>query len=433
MRNRKQTADYLNGLKVTQIAPGNEGSLSDSDDREFRVLVVDDEPEIVEEISEYLRSKGFDCDTAFDGEQALEHVLRTPDVAVVLTDVRMPGMDGVQLLQRIRDEADQERVLEVIILTGHAGRDEAIAALQAGVTDFLVKPLSLRHLAHTVERAVKSVRSRRMEKRYRESLEAALAEERRLSRLQGEFVSMVSHEFRTPLAIIDGTAQRLIRRKDTVAPDEVLSRSQKIRNAVTRMTDLIDVTLYASRLDAGKIECLFAPCDLAALLARCVERQAEISPTHQISVDVSELPAQIHADQRLLEQVFTNVLSNAVKYAPGNPHIEVQGRSNAARVVISIRDFGVGIPAKELPRLFERYFRASTSAGIPGTGIGLNLVKRLVEMHGGSVDISSSEGNGTTFIVHLPVDARTAAGEGAATRSTSSHRAREPADRQVAT
>ena len=246
------------------------------------------------------------------------------------------------------------------------------------------------------------------DKRQAEHLAQALQKEQELNTLQREFVALVSHEFRTPLTIIDSAAQRLVRSKDKMTAEDLATRTGKIRAAVRRMTGLIEGTLNASRLDAGEIRMEPRPCDLKALVREVCARQAEISKFHDIRVDVDGLPEEIHADAGLLDQVFTNLLSNAVKYAPKDPRIEVKGWTDGRFAALSVRDHGVGIGADDLPRMFERFFRARTSAGITGTGIGLNLVKQLVEMHTGTIEVDSVEGQGSVFTVRLPIDLRAA-------------------------
>ena len=258
------------------------------------------------------------------------------------------------------------------------------------------------------------------DKRQAEHLAQALQKEQELNTLQREFVSLVSHEFRTPLTIIDSAAQRLVRSKDKMTAEDLATRTGKIRAAVRRMTGLIESTLNASRLDAGEIRMEPRPCDLKALVREVCARQAEISKFHDIRVDVDGLPEEIHADAGLLDQVFTNLLSNAVKYAPKDPRIEVKGWTDGRFAALSVRDHGVGIGADDLPRMFERFFRARTSAGITGTGIGLNLVKQLVEMHTGTTEVDSVEGQGSVFTVRLPIDLRAAGdpAQGTAGRAT---------------
>ncbi|GAB4391769.1 MAG: hypothetical protein Tsb0032_04780 [Kiloniellaceae bacterium] len=231
----------------------------------------------------------------------------------------------------------------------------------------------------------------------------ALEKEREYNGLHREFVTMVSHEFRTPVAIIDGAAQRIDRRIGKDTPDQLMERTGKIRNAVTRMIELIDSTLSVSRIEAGTIELELGECDFAALLKDICQRQQEISKHHKISVTVADMPQSIVIDAKRMDQVFTNLLSNAVKYAPDDPKIDVKAGIIGENVVVSVRDSGLGIPKEELPKLFEKFFRASTSTGIPGTGIGLHLVKHLIELHQGSIKVDSIEGQGTTFSVTFPI------------------------------
>jgi PAS domain S-box-containing protein len=238
-------------------------------------------------------------------------------------------------------------------------------------------------------------------------LEEALAREKQLSQRQRQFVSMASHEFRTPLAIIDSTAQRIARKAGQVEGCELKSRTDKIRAAVARMAKLMESTLAAAKSDSGKVTVtLKAGCDLRAVVADCCRRAQEMAPSHRISYDLAGLPASIHGDAAILDQVFTNLLSNAVKYSPRADRILVRGWRQEEDAMVSVQDFGLGIDAEDLPHMFERFFRARTSAGIAGTGIGLNLVKLFIEEHCGTIGIDSRKGEGSTFTVRLPAMAR---------------------------
>lgn len=234
-------------------------------------------------------------------------------------------------------------------------------------------------------------------------LHEALERERHVNALQRQFVSMASHEFRTPLAIIDGSAQRLTRRKEELDPDFVAGKVQQIRNAVGRMVTLMESFLAFGRLDSGKISFTPKICSLQEILIDSCARHQELSQHHRISVKIEAIPKEIIADQYALEQIFTNLLSNAVKYSPGSPEIEIYAWSDASCIHVSVRDYGIGIDEEDLPKMFERYYRARTSSGIAGTGIGLNLVKQLVELHGGQVAVRSKRGEGSAFTVSLPL------------------------------
>ncbi len=238
-----------------------------------------------------------------------------------------------------------------------------------------------------------------------EDLRQALTKERELNVLQRQFISMASHEFRTPLAIIDGAAQRLERRAGNFDNSvEITKRAVKIRGAVERMTRVMESTLTAASLDIGKLSINVEPCDMAKQLKDACQRQMELTSSHKISCDVSGLPATIQADPGSLEQIFSNLLSNAVKYAPNAPDIDVRAYSEGDEVVLEVGDHGLGIDEEDLPRVFERFFRARTATGIAGSGIGLNLIKILIELHDGSITLESTINKGSTFTVRLPIN-----------------------------
>lgn len=279
-------------------------------------------------------------------------------------------------------------------------RDE-LGAVANALEVFRQNSLEARRLA---EENVEVERRLAKEKADAAFLEQSLEKEKDLNAQQRRFVSLVSHEFRTPLAIIDGRAQRMIRRGDRMEVEERNATLEKMRSAVRRLTDLMESVLSSASLEAGSIAFNPMPVDLRALVEKACESQQEISSQHKIDVDVSALPEDYLGDPKLLYQVVSNLLSNAVKYSPEADHVHVAGRLTDNGLEIAVRDFGIGIPEDELPNICQRFFRASTSSGIQGTGIGLNLVKALVEMHGGVMDITSIEGQGSTFIVKLPLE-----------------------------
>jgi PAS domain S-box-containing protein len=235
-----------------------------------------------------------------------------------------------------------------------------------------------------------------------QALRTALAKERQFGQLQREFVSMTSHEFRTPLAIIDTATQRLMRRRESLSGDEYAELGREVRDAVQRMIDMIDGILSSARLDSGEIRFAPQPVSLRDLIREVCRRQSALSPRHDIQLDLDGLPAEMTGDPALLDQVFTNLLSNATKYSPSGGEVTIRGGAEDGWITVDVRDHGVGIPAADMPRIFERFFRARTSTGIAGTGIGLYSVKRLVEMHGGTVALDSREGEGTRVTLRLP-------------------------------
>ncbi|WP_415716998.1 PAS-domain containing protein [Roseibium sp.] len=230
-----------------------------------------------------------------------------------------------------------------------------------------------------------------------------LQQEKELTEMQREFVSMASHEFRTPLAIIDSNAQRLIRKANDITPEKAISRSERIRDSVSRMQYLINRFLNFSQTQSKGIALEVQDQPFRDAVYKTCENFIESCPTHQVKVDIERLPGTYSYDQKLLDICVTNLLSNAVKYSPNANEVRLIGYLDGRHLIICVEDDGVGIPEDEIPKVFDRYFRASTSSGIAGTGIGLNWVAKVIEKHNGKIDVWSKVGEGSRITLKLPL------------------------------
>jgi signal transduction histidine kinase len=206
------------------------------------------------------------------------------------------------------------------------------------------------------------------------------------------------------LTIIDGHAQRLIRINDRPQINGIAERASSIRAAVMRMTNLIETLLNSSRLLDGGADLHFHPTtvDMAALLHEVCQLHREIAPEAQISEDFGAIPSQIIGDPKLLFQLFSNLVSNAIKYSPDGGEINVSTWIDSGQIAVAVKDRGIGIPEKDRERLFQRYQRGSNVSGIVGTGVGLYLVKMVIDLHCGEITTETREGEGSTFVVRLP-------------------------------
>ena len=255
------------------------------------------------------------------------------------------------------------------------------------------------------DNAIELMRSQQVLGRQAAMLEEKLAQEQRLALAQRNFVSMASHEFRTPLTIVDGHARRLQKMQGSIAASEIGERAGKIRAAVLRLTHLIDNMLNSARMIDGGAELYFHPAemDLTILLHEVCQLHREMVPSARIVEGFGATTAPMVGDAKLLFQVFSNLLSNAVKYSPGGGVIEVKAEFDADWAVVTVADQGLGIPPGDVGRLFDRYHRGSNVSGIVGTGVGLYLVKLAVDLHGGGIEVKSKEGDGSRFIIRLPL------------------------------
>ncbi len=236
-------------------------------------------------------------------------------------------------------------------------------------------------------------------------LRRALAAERELGELKSNFVSMVSHEFRTPLGIISSSSQILERyfsRLDEEARHEHLGA---IGQAVRRMAAMMENVLLLSRMDRSKMEYAPAALELEPFCRGLIdEMNSATSAARPIRIEIApEVPSTIQADENLLRHILTNLISNAVKYSPAEASSRLSVSRENGALTFTISDAGIGIPEQDRARLFETFHRGSNVGQRPGTGLGLVIVKRCCDLHGASIDFTSESGRGTTFTVTLPL------------------------------
>ena len=281
-------------------------------------------------------------------------------------------------------------------------------AASAGPRTFTSTELSLMHhvcgnLAHGLVQGHLITAQRKVMARLRE-----------LDQAKTTFVATVNHELRTPLTSITGYLDLILDGSGTELPADVQQMLAIVGRNANRLNQLISDLLTLSRSDARESALAVEEIDLARLLSEVGDSLAPTADAGGVTVhvDCAVHPLLVDGDCDQLEQVFTNLLSNAVKFTPAGGSVRVSAGTapselSGPMVRVSVTDTGIGIPADDLPKLFQRFFRASnaTSAAIPGTGLGLAIVQDIVHQHGGELQVSSEVGRGTTFTVQLPARA----------------------------
>lgn len=232
-------------------------------------------------------------------------------------------------------------------------------------------------------------------------LEAALSSERRISDIQRRFLAIASHEFRTPLAIIDSAAQRLERRSEEKTPEQIRDRATRIRSSIKGLLHLLDNTIERVKLDEIEIGYHPEPASLAEAIDHVIQTFREKDAGTIFEIEESDLPV-ITFDRPLIERVLSNILANAIKYSTAPARIRISFRAFEQTVQIEVRDHGIGIPEDERAKVFEAYARASNVGPAEGSGLGLAIVEQIVDLHGGSVAILDTQGEGTTIRITLP-------------------------------
>src|SRR5262245_41732150 len=365
-----------------------------------RILLADDNADMREYVARLLGDR-WTVEAVADGATAFDAARARPP-ALVISDVMMPRLDGFQLLRALRaDPITQDT--PVMLLSARAGEEASIEALEAGADDYIVKPFSARELRARVEaqllraevRAIAAAHDRRL----REVAEEA-------NRAKDHFLAVLGHELRNPLAPIITAAQLL----ELKGPDDPALR--RLRETISRqahlLLKLVEDLLDVGRIITGKLRLEKTRVDVGAIVKQAIE---SVSPSiqqrhHTLKVDLPSDPVYVEADAARMCQVICNLLTNAAKFTPAPGVIELSAFDDSARVFIRVRDHGIGIAPDMLDRVFDRFVQASDSNTMSsdGLGIGLSVVKTIVDLHGGSVVArSDGPGMGSEFTVSLPV------------------------------
>jgi signal transduction histidine kinase len=376
--------------------------VSSAQEFEARILVIEDDPEARATL-ELLLSARWGVTAVDRGDVALDTARALP-FDLVLANVQMPGLSGIELARQLRaDRATQNA--SVILMSRTNGHHETIAGLEAGADDFLVKPFSGRELLVRVQTRLELTAMRRRNAQQEE----ALASLQRTLKARDEFLSAASHELRTPITTLSLQTDGLLslrgagtngdRRADD---DRMLRRLTAIRRQVVRLNQLVDQLLDVSRLIEGRLELRPEPVDLQALVVEATDLMRD-SATQAGSPVVLRLRPEVVGqwDRVRIGQVITNLLSNAIKFGCGRPiEVELDADENSARV--QVRDAGEGILPQEQERIFQRFERATSVQRHPGLGLGLWICKQIVDASRGTISVRSEPGHGSTFSVELP-------------------------------
>ncbi|MFO1500014.1 MAG: PAS domain-containing sensor histidine kinase [Verrucomicrobiota bacterium] len=273
-------------------------------------------------------------------------------------------------------------------------RGERFTILLSGET------IQLNDTPHMLSMAVDITQRKRAEEELRKTLER----EQELSRLKSSFVSMVSHEFRTPLGIIQSSGELLRAFYERMQPSEREEHLESITRNTRRMAGMMEGVLFLSRLEANKLDFHPTALDLNLVCRRIVDEVLSVTNRRcLIELILNHIPREARADEQLLGHIFTNLLTNAVKYSEAGAIVGFSIDRDGADAVCVVRDHGIGIPREDQTQLFKAFHRGGNVGTRPGTGLGLLLVKRCAELHGGNVQVSSQIGKGTTVTVQLPV------------------------------
>lgn len=378
-----------------------------------KILIVEDEPDIALTLKIALESAGYESSWAADGETALKILLdEKENYNLVLLDIRMPGIDGVEVLKRLRNSNCN---VAVIMMSGHGSEDLAVECIKIGAEDYLSKPFVLDEMLQRVERA--------------SSHRLAVIEKKRLEQEREDFFMMLSHDMKNPMTAVIGSID--IMREGRLGPvnEEQVDYLQSAIDSCNEVILMIDNLLDIRRFELGKMQMNIQPYNPADLIRKVVtqfSRAAERDGIH-LSLDSKDGIPDIAVDRNALTRILGNLIGNALKFTPEEGGIVVSCSrieppddyltripsyvsvpdgflDRHCFVMLSVRDTGNGIPSDELRCIFNRYTQSSSNSGRErgGAGLGLSFCKLAVESFGGVIWAESESGQGSEFIILLP-------------------------------
>tara|TARA_R110000796_G_scaffold88164_1_gene189704 strand:- start:19200 stop:20357 length:1158 start_codon:yes stop_codon:yes gene_type:complete len=368
-----------------------------------KILLVDDLSENLLSLEALLRRDDFVLLMARSGDEALELLLHH-DVALALIDVQMPGLNGFELAELMRGNERTRRIPIIFVTAGTHSAERRFQGYEAGAVDFIQKPIEPDILRSKTKVFSEIYRQRQMIAEQRDLLEAQAQALQLSDKRKDEFLAVLAHELRNPLAALQGGLSLLLRKPDGPQAEKI---SGLMQEQMTHLFRLVDDLLDASRITQGKIELRIAAFDLRDAVLSAVEMVRPVieAQDHSLTLRLADHRTELVGDQVRITQCIANLLTNSAKYTPQGGRIEVRVEEGPGTFQVTVADNGLGLTPEASAAIFRMFEQIEDhlqhSHG--GLGIGLALVKQLIELHGGSISVTSEGPNrGSAFTLEMP-------------------------------
>lgn len=370
----------------------------------IKVLLVDDEAPFRKNVARLLEKRGFETRQAEDGRAGLA-VVASWAPAVVVLDVKMPGIDGLTVLKRIRD---QHAPVEVILLTGQASASDGVAGIKAGAFDYLGKPIEIDHLSGKIRQAYEKIRlqaENRRVARFQAAVEKRLAESERLAAL-GTLATGVAHEINNPLALIKQSAhlmRRVVPRLSRGGVEDLAKVESSLKN-IEAGTERIRRITHQLLGYVGKNNVVSEQVDMADMMADIISLVQGAVAEKEICINTQIGPGagRIRTEPYKLRQILVNLAVNALQATGTGGRLDIETAIDTGDFIVRLADSGAGILPEHLDKIFDPFF--TTKGPGEGTGLGLFITRSIVKALGGTLSVESRPGEGSVFSVRLPID-----------------------------
>lgn len=366
------------------------------------ILIVDDTPENLISLKRVLERNNFEVDTASSGEEALKKVLKNAYVLIIL-DVQMPGMDGFEVAEAISGYSKARETAIIFLSAANTELRFIAKGYSSGGLDYITKPVDMDVLLLKVKTFYRIYEQSRKLIEIQKALLDEIEFRKQAERKKDEFISIASHELKTPLTSVKGYVQLLERSVDKGDTATVKKHLKKAQVQLEKLNELIADLLDISKIESGKLKFNKKQFFIDHLLDGVIEIIHQSNPEFNI-VKTGVLNKEIYADEMRIEQVIINFLTNAIKYSPGTNEIRINVDLRGDQVYVGVRDFGIGIKPGEQKSVFDKFYRVEeTAIHFQGLGIGLYISAEIIRRHGGEVGVDSVLGEGSEFYFTIPL------------------------------
>ncbi len=367
------------------------------------ILIVDDTPENLISLKRVLERHNFEVDTASSGEEALKKVLKNEYVLIIL-DVQMPGMDGFEVAEAISGYSKAKETAIIFLSAVNKELKFITRGYSSGGLDYITKPVDMDILLLKVKTFYRIYEQSRKLIEIQKALLDEIEFRKHAERKKDEFISIASHELKTPLTSVKGYMQLLGRSVEKGDIPTVKRHLGKAQVQLEKLNELIADLLDISKIESGKMKFSKKHFSFDCLLDSVVDIIHQSNPEFNIHRN-GKIGKEVYADEMRIEQVIINFLTNAIKYSPGTTEIEINASLEGEQVYLGVKDYGIGIEPAQQRSVFDKFYRVEeTAIHFQGLGIGLYISAEIIRRHNGEVGVKSKLGQGSEFYFLLPLD-----------------------------
>lgn len=365
------------------------------------ILIVDDRPENLISLQKVLQAHSFEVDTASSGEEALKKVLKNNYVLIIL-DVQMPDMDGFEVAETISGFSKAKDTAIIFLSAVNTELKFITKGYLSGGLDYITKPVDINVLLLKIKTFYRIYEQNRKLNEVQEKLLEEIEFRKQAEHKKDEFISIASHELKTPLTSVKGyiqLLQRSLNRDDkTMAQNHLEKASTQLEKLNELIVDLLDI----SKIESGKMKFNMKSFYADNMVNNAIEMLQQSNPDFKIS-KLGKTDEMIFGDEMRLEQVVINFITNAIKYAPGTNQVNVTTNIKDEKLYLAVKDFGIGISKEQQDKIFDKFYRVEDNSNrFNGLGIGLYICSEIINRHGGTIGVKSVPDEGSEFYFIIP-------------------------------